>query len=314
MAKIQISPEAFASANIEAELCALVLGAIPATIDPPAASVIRDANGKVARVDINLPADIAAVDLTAAKVAVQAHPGVASASSFPLGGVLEDFSSLTPGDVLASGAVSAAVDLAGVASRFVPSGESELKSAQSADSIGAAGSALELSDKDAASTKAPQFAGTHVVIAADNSLAGLGAWEWSLKLKMTALLAGDVLKRVRLSGSNFHGALALEYLPTEHGSDNWHIRDFITNTVIDTGVVVTDFVELKIKMGLDGIASFTVGANTKTRNVGFVPTISRLSFIASALERHSTTASRQIAGKLIIDDETVTILSGSENP
>jgi hypothetical protein len=99
MAKIKTTVWPHANGQVDAEILQAAAAAMPNS--NPSAEVIRDLNGKVVEVHVNLP-DGDAPGLANAKNAINSNSGVAKASEFPKDIANDDFNSLTPGDVLAT--------------------------------------------------------------------------------------------------------------------------------------------------------------------------------------------------------------------
>lgn len=83
MPKITVQPSAFSGEEVVQQTIDAAASQLPAGSEPPHAEVERDAAGKVVKVNVNLPDDIAQGDLDNAKAKINENPGVAKASEFP---------------------------------------------------------------------------------------------------------------------------------------------------------------------------------------------------------------------------------------
>lgn len=82
--KVKVLPAAFAGDDVIQQALDAAASQMPAGSAPPSATPIRDASGKVVSVEVNLPSNAAAGDLTNAKNKINENPGVAKAQGFPL--------------------------------------------------------------------------------------------------------------------------------------------------------------------------------------------------------------------------------------
>lgn len=147
MGKISVQLDAFASEDAVGQAISAANSATPETVTPFAANILRDANGKLISVDVNLPS-AAQADLDTAMDAINKLPGVSSAKKYPMvfSANFDNLLTAYPngasiaqhGDLwrLVSGA--APVQVSAIGSKWV--------AAPAAESFGGTGSALKLVD------------------------------------------------------------------------------------------------------------------------------------------------------------------------
>jgi len=100
--KVTVLPASFSGEEVVQQALDAAKSQMPAGKEPPKASVERDANGKVTKVNVTLPEGIAQNDLANAAAKINENPGVSKASPFPIVNPLVDLEDLADGDPIPS--------------------------------------------------------------------------------------------------------------------------------------------------------------------------------------------------------------------
>ena len=193
MAKISVKVESFAGSNVVNEIVALANANTPSNITPRA-EVIRDANGKVIAVDVNLPVGIAHSDLASAQAAIAAHGGVAQSSAYPKG-QLDTLDSLVEGQVY-TGQLTLNGGLKVTLANDTGNSSSQWQGAAASESKGGTGSALRLVDTSSAFNAAGvgywdhKSVGNIFIDPTANGLTTIGAFSLEFDVKCSATLSG----------------------------------------------------------------------------------------------------------------------------
>jgi hypothetical protein len=321
MGKLEVKMEPFATQADRDRILADVQSAMSGGREATPAGVELDAEGKVASVFIGTPGDTPAADHLAARdAAINNNVGVATASVFPLGGVLEDFNALTPGDVihLNTEFSPTKVPISGLIIEIKGStGRTNVVAAQAADSVGATGSAHELKEIDTVSRVVHSNGATYRVRASDNGLnttAGIEGFRMSASMKLIDQGdTGDSSTRTWITMPGYPGLdFKLRFDPQLNGTNTWWLEETTNpSNKVDTGIAHFSQVDYVVEYTPEGIYTLTVGAFSITRDYGF------------AFPRHAIVTNYQIwdfynvaqvatVRSMILDDMTITLLSGQQ--
>lgn len=279
MPKIKVTTQNFASDSITDEILSAANSNTPASVTP-SAEVIRDSQGKVVAVNVNLPDGIAANDLTNAKNAINANNGVAKAAAFPAGGEVDNFDGLTPNDLLAGSGQFTDVTVGNTSVTVVPSSTDpcELRAADAADSVGAAGSAHEVRDAEIAVSKVDhKMECPYIFGAIKYGLTRIGAYKFKADIKLLSkTLSGTQYEEARVSNIFEGRQVSADLIYAPQGLNaNWHLQLFNRQTfqsqTVDTGVAATSFITLEFELRDDGVFLISGGGQTLQTSIGFVP-------------------------------------------
>ena len=247
MKKVTVLPEVFAGEEVVDAVLQAAAEAVPAGKEPPRAEVFRDAGGKVIKVEVNLPYDLAQSDLINARDKVQNNNGVSKAR--PAGIVItENFDSLTPGDPISDIVVD------GFTVHPTPTAETSLTAAASADSYGATGSAVQ-SDKTTTSPTMQsgsdyiyKHSGDLTFNLALNGFSVVRSYQLKYKIKMKAGTRGDVYSSSQIvAGAVGSGGMELHLAETGSPQKwllfavDYGLNNFITEV---TALDLTDWIDV----------------------------------------------------------------------
>jgi hypothetical protein len=94
--KIKVLPHTYAGEEIIQQSIDAAASEMPAGKSPPSATPIRDAEGKVVAVEVNLPSDISGNELENARSKINQNNGVSKAKGYPIT-LTEDFEAMATG-------------------------------------------------------------------------------------------------------------------------------------------------------------------------------------------------------------------------
>lgn len=305
MANIKTLVQPFASeAVIQAAVDAVNQATPPNII--PAAQVMRDANGKVVEVVVNLPASIAQSDLSNAEDALNGLPDVAKAVAYPKSDIVLSLDTLTPGTVLTS--------IEGPSGSFNLStygNTAQWKAGEAADSYGGTGSCLEFKDL----SLERNHSGSLLIPASSvsSSLSDMGAFKLAFKAKAPS--GGD---NVYMTSSLTvrMGSVIIELSVITHNAslpvNSWNIsiNDFMTN-IFATGGANNVYSSFEISQSIDGVFSVKLnGTVVASHDSGFVKRTNTLSLNAySNAEGNNSVLTTNLNPSILIDDLSISVLS-----
>lgn len=265
MPKLELSMENFASEQDLEKAIQQASNAMSSEKAATKAKVVRDGNGKLVSVTVGLPQNATAQERTAARDAVLAsNPGVGSASALPIE-IFEDFDAETPGN-----AVPASLTIDDQVISILKLGSTngaDVRYATAAESVGAAGSAVEFYD----------------ILPVDNTSIG-GAIRWEASNNDLTLISGYVCEfDVRSSSIGNEGTTHSNRvfvdgpqkqaggnfgLISEAGFPNWFLLNNIGGAQ-DTGISKESFIHCKYSVSPTGLVTMEAGAVSTSRDFGF---------------------------------------------
>ena len=313
MAKVEFVPEIFASETVIQEAIDAAAAILPNGKEPPSADVQRDAAGKVVKVAINLPYDLAASDLQAATDAIAKNNGVATTIQFPL-----------PGDSDPANTMEGALPAAGADVVSLSDGKLVLvKSASEMEGIvSSVGEAitgtksLKCQDINAAVRKS-NFRSVYAnILPSAFGLSLITAWETSLKIK--ALADGDTPDTSYyhwLQRAGFTDTTNTMYANAtiQKGETNWHLQISTSYTGdTDLGVPTTTAIELKVRFiqALNQMEVWVDGVLKHTANKTMVPMTRGVITFGSGQASKNADSEVLNFNSIITDDLIINILDG----
>lgn len=283
----------------------------------PRANPTRDANGKLVAVQLNLPVAISNNDLAAAIAAINANPGMAVSSKFPI---------LAEDDCTALVQDAAVTTLAaGALSCVVPNGEQGWQGAAASESVGGTGSALRLSDliSNVAAQSHP-MEGSVKFEAAANGLSLINGFEISGAVKRSPTMSGVAcgspsgtfhsVIQARFAGITFgiaHHQSSQYYSPN---GGKWQGNGMTGPQPFD--IENFDFLYFKLRVAADGSALVSYGTDETHSlwsydpgNVGQL-TDTAVELVLSTLDT-DTTPQAYVTKPLVLDKIKFAVLDGN---
>lgn len=255
MPKIIVNTESFAKETTVTQ----VLNAAATAHPNNSAEVIRDQNGKVVKVLVNLPDDTPSQGIANATAKINANLGVATCVALPAV-AQSDFNNLTPSTDLTGTTIALTNDAGPDVNCFLsydPNSGSLVKvlAAPAVDSVGGTGSALAFADEDTALVSTQhRHTGALQIFAANNGFTGLKRAKVKCAFKCpdtyggVAKDIGDVERGVYvdLQAVGMGGMVRVENRINVPGSANWRIDTDVEGSA-DTGIPVTSFIEVTVE-------------------------------------------------------------------